>query len=192
MSALIFAVHTPYEGNEMRLKPRYQATTAADVFEEIFRDTKDRLYHFVFKLTRNNSDTQDILQESYSRLWERMETIDVSVDVLPLLLTYARNCFIDHLRKRERDQRFLDKLATDELATEVAAAYLSLDLKDKEKLLRVSLEQLPAKRRQIFGLVKEQGLSHKEVAEQLGITTGTVEKQVGLSLRFLRKELNCE
>ncbi len=173
----------------MRLKPRYQAT-AADVFEEIFRDTKDRLYHFVFKLTRNNSDTQDILQESYSRLWEKRETIDVSMDVLPLLLTYARNCFIDHLRKRERDQRFLDNLS--EEAVEVAAAELSLDLKDKEKLLRVSLEQLPAKRRQIFGLVKEQGLSHKEVAEQLGITTGTVEKQVGLSLKFLRKELNCE
>lgn len=173
----------------MRLKPRYQAT-AADVFEEIFRDTKDRLYYFVFKLTRNNSDTQDILQESYSRLWERLDAIDVSKDVLPLLLTYARNCFIDHLRKRERDQRFLDNLSKE--AVEVAAAELSLDLKDKEKLLRVSLEQLPAKRRQIFGLVKEQGLSHKEVAEQLGIATGTVEKQVGLSLQFLRKELNCE
>jgi RNA polymerase sigma-70 factor (ECF subfamily) len=175
----------------MRLKPRYQ-TTAADVFEEIFRDTKDRLYHFVFKLTRNNSDTQDILQESYSRLWEKLDSIDLSSDVLPLLLTYARNCFIDHLRKRERDQQFLDTLATDVLATEAAAAELSLDLQDKEKLLRVSLEQLPAKRRQIFGLVKEQGLSHKEVAEQLGIATGTVEKQVGLSLQFLRKELNCE
>ena len=173
----------------MRLKPRYQAT-AADVFEEIFRDTKDRLYHFVFKLTRNNSDTQDILQESYSRLWEKLDSIDVSKDVLPLLLTYARNCFIDHLRKRERDQQFLNNLP--EEAVEVAAAELSLDLKDKEKLLRVSLEQLPAKRRQIFGLVKEQGLSHKEVAEQLGIATGTVEKQVGLSLQFLRKELNCE
>ena len=173
----------------MRLKPRYQ-TTATNVFEEIFRDTKDRLYHFVFKLTRDNSDTQDILQESYSRLWERLDSIDVSEDVLPLLLTYARNCFIDHLRKRERDQQFLNNLS--EEAVEVAAAELSLDLKDKEKLLRVSLEQLPAKRRQIFGLVKEQGLSHKEVAEQLGIATGTVEKQVGLSLQFLRKELNCE
>jgi RNA polymerase sigma-70 factor (ECF subfamily) len=84
----------------------------------------------------------------------------------------------------------LDNLS--EEAVEVAAAELSLDLQDKEKLLRVSLEQLPAKRRQIFGLVKEQGLSHKEVAEQLGIATGTVEKQVGLSLQFLRKELNCE
>ncbi len=173
----------------MRLKPTSQAT-AADVFEEIFRETKDRLYHFVLNLTRINSGTQDILQESYSRLWEKLETFDVSKDVLPLLLTYARNCFIDHLRKRERDQQFLDRLSGE--VVEVAAAELSLDLKDKEELLRVSLEQLPAKRRQIFALVKEQGLSHKEVAEQLGIATGTVEKQVGLSLQFLRKELNCE
>ena len=174
----------------MRLKPRYQAT--ATDFEAIFRQTKDRLYHFIFKLTRNNSDTQDILQETYSRLWERLSDIDISLDVLPLLLTYARNCFIDHLRKRERDKLFLGQLSADAADIEAAAAELSLDLRDREDSLRVSLEQLPAKRRQIFVLVKEQGLSHKEVADQLGIAVGTVEKQVGLSLHFLRKELNCE
>lgn len=174
----------------MPFKPKYNTAAATD-FEVIFQQTKDRLYHFVFKLTRNNADTQDILQESYARLWEKLETVDASTDVLPLLLTYARNCFIDHLRKRERDERFLSKLTEDVPSVEAASAELSLDRKDREAQLRMSLEALPAGRRRIFTLVKENGLSHKEVAEQLGIAKATVEKQVVLSLKFLREELKA-
>ncbi len=159
-------------------------------FETIFQDTKDRLHHFTIKLTHNGSETKDLVQEAYARLWEKLPTIDTTEDVLPLLLTYARNCFIDHLRKKERDSLFIERLS-DKLPTiESATAQDSLEVKDKMKQLRKSLDQLPPKRREIFTLVKEKGLSHKEVAEQLGIATATVEKQIGLSLQFLRKELN--
>ena len=189
----------------MSVKPEYQTRTAKEntatgdetpvaavqyeKFEEIFRQTKDRLYHFTLKLTQNSSDAKDILQECYGRLWEKLPEINTREEVLPLLLTYARHCFIDQLRKRERDALFLSKLSAAAPATELASAELFLNLADKEKQLRISLEQLPAKRREIFSLVKEKGFSHKEVAEQLGISTATVEKQVSLSLKFLRGEM---
>lgn len=159
-------------------------------FEEIFRQTKDRLYHFTLKLTQNSDDAKDIIQECYTRLWEKLPAVDVKEEVLPLLLTYARHCFIDHLRKRERDSQFLAGLSNTLPAAESASAESSLELDDTAKQLQALLDQLPAKRRQIFTLVKEDGLTHKEVADQLGIAAGTVEKQVSLSLRFLRKGLN--
>jgi RNA polymerase sigma-70 factor (ECF subfamily) len=61
--------------------------------------------------------------------------------------------------------------------------------KERMQQLQSSIDQLPAKRKEIFTLVKQEGLSHKTVADQLGISPATVEKQIGLSLKFLRKEL---
>ena len=160
-------------------------------FEAIFQATKDRLHHFTIKLTRNDTATQDIIQEVYTRLWEKLSVLNTDDDVLPLLLTYARNCFIDALRKKERDDRFLYQLTDDLSEATPATAEASLDLKDRQQQLQQSLDRLPAKRREIFSLVKEKGLSHKQVAEQLGIAPATVEKQVGLSLQFLRKEMGA-
>lgn len=158
-------------------------------FEALFHATKDRLHHFALKLTGNPTAAQDLLQDAYTRLWEKLPTLDTGADVLPLLLTYARNTFIDQLRKRKQDARFLEQL-TGVPDRAPAAAEATLEMKDTLQQLHRSLEQLPARRREIFSLVKEQGFSHKEVAAQLGIAPGTVEKQVGLSLQFLRKELN--
>lgn len=158
-------------------------------FETLFHATKDRLHHFALKLTGHPAAAQDLIQDAYTRLWEKLPTLDTDTDVLPLLLTYARNTFIDQLRKRKQDARFLEHI-TGMPDAAPAAAEASLEMKDTLHQLHRSLEQLPARRREIFSLVKEQGFSHKEVAAHLGIAPGTVEKQVVLSLQFLRKELN--
>ena len=68
--------------------------------------TKDRLYHFVWKLAQNETDTKDIIQTCYARLWQNIATVDDTREVLPLLFTYARNLVIDYLRKKAR-QRLL-------------------------------------------------------------------------------------
>jgi len=160
-------------------------------FNAIFAATKDRLYHFVWKMTQNETDVKDILQNCYIRFWQKMDTINTDNDVLPLLFTYARNLVIDHLRKKARQRVLLDKLEQ-ETSGEAGAAVAEQQLSYKERLhqLQASIEQLPARRKQIFHLVKQEGLSHKTVADQLGISPATVEKQVGLSLRFLRKEMD--
>jgi RNA polymerase sigma factor (sigma-70 family) len=154
-------------------------------FSRIFQSTKDRMYHFVWKMTRNEADTEDIIQNCYLRLWQQMETVDTSNDALPLLFTYARNLVTDHWRKTAgRQQPLAD--APESIATPVED---HIDYKDSLRQLDAGIAQLPAKRRQIFKLVKEEGLSHQHVADHLGISPATVEKQVVLSLRFLRKEL---
>jgi RNA polymerase sigma-70 factor (ECF subfamily) len=159
-------------------------------FNRIFFATKDRLYHFVWKLTQHESDTRDIIQNCYAQLWQKIAAIDDTHDVLPLLFTYARNGVIDHLRKKTRQQIMLSQLQQ-HTAQVNDASHTELQISYKERLnqLQTSIDLLPAKRKEIFTLVKQQGLSHKKVADQLGISPATVEKQVGLSLQFLRKKM---
>lgn len=179
-----------------QIKPATQTVDAAmdwsHKFNRIFYATKDRLYHFVWKLTQNDTDTKDIIQMCYTQLWQKIATVDDTHEVLPLLFTYSRNLVIDHLRKRTRQQQLIDRLQQDApgVQAEPQAEQL-MHYKERMQQLQSSIDQLPAKRKEIFTLVKQEGLSHKTVAHQLGISPATVEKQVGLSLKFLRKELKC-
>ena len=156
-----------------------------DKFNRLFQSTKDRMHHFVWKLVRNETDTQDIIQNCYLRLWQNIAKVHEEEDIAPLLFTYARNLVIDHWRKTAGRQAPL----TTEEETLGAPEQDHLEFKECLQQLETGIAQLPAKRKHIFKLVKEQGLSHKTVAEQLGISPATVEKQIVLSLRFLRKEL---
>lgn len=152
-------------------------------FERIFTTTKDRLHYFVANLTGNPADTKDIIQECYLRLWQKIADVHEDKEVLPLLFTYARHCVIDYLRKKASQQLYIHHLEQ-QAVTAVAA---EADAEPWQQLQR-AINQLPPKRKQIFTLVKQEGLSHKAVAKQLQISPDTVEKQVSLSLRFLREK----
>lgn len=159
---------------------------AARRFSRVFASTKDRLHNFVWKLTRNEADTKDILQNCYLRLWQNIARVDMEQDAAPLLFTYARNLVIDHWRKHAGRQ--------ESLAVTAEGSHRpveeSMEYKDRLQQLEAGIAQLPARRQHIFKLVKEEGLSHKTVARELGISPATVEKQVVLSLRFLKKSLD--
>lgn len=160
-------------------------------FNRIFFETKDRLYHFVWKLTQHETDAKDIIQNCYARLWQKIAAVDDTSDVLPLLFTYARNAVIDHLRKKTRQRQLIDQLQQNTTPPDaVSQAEHLIHYKERLQQLQSTIDQLPAKRKEIFTLVKQEGLSHKIVASQLGISPATVEKQVGLSLKFLRKEMD--
>lgn len=167
------------------------AVDCSQKFNRIFFATKDRLYHFVWKLTQNESDTKDIIQNCYAQLWQNVATVDDTREVLPLLFTYARNLVIDHLRKKARQRQLINQLQEDaDCPHAEPQAEQLMHYKERMQQLQTTIDQLPAKRKEIFTLVKQEGLSHKTVANQLGISPATVEKQVGLSLKFLRKELS--
>jgi RNA polymerase sigma-70 factor (family 1) len=162
-------------------------------FNTIFFATKDRLYQFVWKLTQNETDTKDIIQTCYARLWQNIATVDDTHEVLPLLFTYARNLVIDHLRKKARQRLLIDQLQQHTNPPDpIPQAEQLIHYKERLHQLQSTIDQLPAKRKEIFTLVKQEGLSHKKVADQLGISPATVEKQIGLSLRFLRDKLRTE
>ncbi|NML22408.1 sigma-70 family RNA polymerase sigma factor [Pseudoflavitalea sp. G-6-1-2] len=158
------------------------------LFEQLFLLTKDRLYHFTWKLTRDPSIAKDIIQDCYLKLWQRIHTIDTTEDVLPLLFTYARNGVIDNLRKLATSEQYSRQQQLNESETAVVIPRW-METEEEVLNLKLSIGQLPTRRKEIFTLVKEEGLSYKEVAAQLRISVATVEKQMGLSMKFLRDTL---
>jgi RNA polymerase sigma-70 factor (ECF subfamily) len=68
----------------------------------------------------------------------------------------------------------------------------TIDYQTIENKIKKAVEELPLKRKQIYHLSRNNGLSHKEIAKKLGITTKTVENQINLSLKHIKTRLGKE
>jgi RNA polymerase sigma-70 factor, ECF subfamily len=65
-------------------------------------------------------------------------------------------------------------------------------MKNLNRQIASIIDELPAKRKQIFTLSREQGLTHKEIAGQLNISVKTVENQINLALKLIKSRLGNE
>lgn len=157
-------------------------------FYEVFSQYGDGLYYYVLKLTANEEKSKDIVQECFLRLWENMESIDTSTNLLPLLVTYIKNLLIDDFRKEQKRKLFLTSLQQQQPGEIVQPeAEQQLALKDRQAQLTATLSGLSDKRQLIYRMVKQEGLTYKEVSRELSISIADVKKQMRLSLQALRK-----
>ena len=160
-------------------------------FRNIYKTTHPKVYHFILKLSWNNKElTHDIVQDCYIRFWDTVKSPDEGVNYLPLLYTIAKNLLINTHRKLLADQR----KKTEWTRTQAMEADDSTDLylrhKESNGIMENLLAKMPERRKKIYLLCKEEGLSHKEIASILNISRDTVEQQINLSMKYLRKELS--
>ena len=159
------------------------------LFDRLFDATKDKLYAFVLKHTRDHHDTEDILQHCYLKLWEHLEKVDVA-RIDNLLFTYAKNAIIDRVRKKQH--AIVLSVAAEEVGENKAADDLSperkLVVKELKTAVSAIIDRLPPKRKQVFILVREQGMSYEEIAKVLGISKLTIKQHMHEALRFLVEE----
>lgn len=153
-------------------------------YEKIYFSTKDRLISFVRTNIRNNSIADDIIQECYIRLWEKLETLQDDHTIVALLRKYAHNLIIDYVRKTARETLRHTVYQQQQDATCTADNQLLLKemLQDYDSVIQA----LPQKRRIIYRMVREEGLSHREIAARLNISTNTIEKHMNEALHTLR------
>ena len=136
------------------------------------------------------TDTDDLVQESYARLLRAREKGPVK-NTKSYLFTTALNAALDLIRRKkvvsfehvaetERSSVLEDRPDAGEAASRT----------EELEILREALQALPARCRQVFTLRKLYGLTHREIAEQLGLSEKTVEEQINRAMRrcaaFLR------
>jgi RNA polymerase sigma-70 factor (family 1) len=158
-----------------------------DLFEEIFSHTRDRVYGFMKSILKDEMKVEDCMQQCYLKLWENIERINTDADVLPLLYTYARNIAIDHIRRNAR-YLWVEDIS---LYSTDAENTVEKQLNNKEISQQVNqiLDVLPPKQREVFKLIRLQGLSYREAAARLQISVNTVENHIREANKSLTKEM---
>jgi len=158
----------------------------------ILYDRYGRLtYSVILRIVRNEGVAEDLVQETFLRIWNRIPGFDQQKGALgPWALTVARNRAIDYLRSvegRAGETAFeLDLLEHPTLFGNVQGGMLTLD---RQKMLRDAVERLSPNQRLVIELAYYEGLSQTEMAARLKQPLGTVKTWVRSALKMLRQEL---
>ena len=147
-------------------------------------------YSLVVRAVRDSAIAEDLVQETFLRVWNRVHSIDPEKGALgPWLLAIARNRAIDYLRSvagRERNAVELDE-------SEHASLYRGMEsellISDQARRVRQAMEKLAPNYRTVMELAYFEGLSQSEMAAKMGQPLGTIKTWVRTALQSLRDEL---
>lgn len=157
-------------------------------FKQLYLSTRDGLYSYLKLYSNDIHLIEDIMQQCYLNIWEKMETILNPLQAQGLVRVYARNLLIDVIRKRiKEDVLWLEQLQQE--ADKVVDSSLDAAGREQLILLDIAVEKLPAPNRIVYLLHRENGLSYREIAAQLAISVSTVEKRMSRAIRLLKKEM---
>lgn len=148
-------------------------------------------YSVILSIVRDGSVAEDLVQETFLRVWNRAQTFDGERAALgPWLLAIARNRAIDHVRsasaRMERNAFELDAQEHPSLFVDMERDVFN---NDHAQLIRKALAKLSENQRQVIHLAYYEGLSQSEMAERMGQPLGTVKTWVRAALKLLREEI---
>lgn len=159
-----------------------------EAFDFLYHQYNNKLYHFAFSLLKNEEDACEIVQETFFRIWEKRNNIDSSKSFKSFLFSVSYHLIIDQLRVRLKDQEFRNSL--NKYFSEPSNFQENrLDYNTLETEINKAVDELPEKRKKIYRLSREKGLSYKDIAEQLGVKPKTVENQINLALKHIKTRL---
>lgn len=135
------------------------------------------------RMVRSHTTAEDLLHETYLRV-TRAITERAIEHLEPFVFQTARNLALDHLRARRIHARtIIDDAPIGEIHNVVAPDSALEDAAHANRLLQslnASLENLTPRQQKIFTLSRLHGASYLEIAEQLGVSTSTVQKELKL------------
>lgn len=157
-------------------------------FEELYHKHFARLYNFCFSLTQSSSDSDEIVQEAFIKVWEKRSNLDPEKNFSAYIYTIARNKIykrsVQSIKKHRLEQDYTFLLPKESHITEDYINYKSL-----EKVVNNLISQLPGMQRQVFTMSRFNGLSNREIATKLQLSTSTVENHIYNALKSLKKQL---
>jgi RNA polymerase sigma-70 factor (ECF subfamily) len=154
-------------------------------FETFFRLTYERLCNFAFGYVDNRDIAEDIVQSTFLNVWETKEIWDDFENAKAYMFKSVRNKALNyqkHESVKHKSEPEVKRRINEWNTSQDANAFI----KRKLKTVRAGVQQLPERRREIFKMSRENGLTYREIAENLDISIKTVETQIGRSLKFLR------
>lgn len=155
-------------------------------FGELYRYYYPRLLPFICKNTGSDAQAEEIIQETFIRIWLNREKLPEIEHFAAWLFKVASREFLSALRKRLSYEEKIGALQAE--ATPVSPLE-QLHVREIRELVKAAVQQLPDQRRRIYQLSREEGLKVNEIAERLSLSPQTVKNVLTTSLKQIRDHL---
>ena len=152
-------------------------------FNDLFRYNYRPLCLYALHYLQDADLAEDIVQESYTALWEKLQEGSHVFNRKSYLYMMVRNRCLDHLRKKGIPTESLKPYDTYGIIDDDDAQERS----QTEARLWTAIDSLPEKCREVFILSKRDDLKYEEIAEELGLSVNTVRNQISKALKVLKE-----
>jgi RNA polymerase sigma-70 factor (ECF subfamily) len=151
-----------------------------------FNKYYDRLVAYIITYNHDKVLAEDIVQQAFIKLWINRKKLDSSKSPKNYLYTIAYNIFIDSTKKKKKEQQYLNEVWKKSLESIVEEDEGVLE--NRVQKMKLVLNTLPPKCKEIIQLNKIDGVKYKDIAQQLGISIKTVESQMRIAFQKIRSE----
>jgi RNA polymerase sigma-70 factor (ECF subfamily) len=164
------------------------------IFEQEFMPHMDALYNFAYHLSYNETDSEDLVQDTFLRACKSIDSYRQGTNARAWLFTILRNIFINKYRDKVRQPQTVDyEDASTYQDGHVGGAYVDL----REELLRdmmgdevsLALSKLSPSYREVIMLCDIEEFSYEDIANVLDIPIGTVRSRINRARNMLKDEL---
>ncbi|MBO9632912.1 MAG: sigma-70 family RNA polymerase sigma factor [Chitinophagaceae bacterium] len=159
-----------------------------NAFAELFHFYTSRLHLHIAHLMRSTSVSEEIIQETFLRVWLNRDQLPDIEYPRAWIFSIASNICFNHLRQQIRQEKHLRALAGNAADSHDELPVLT-ELKEIRVAIHDAVDHLSGQRRLIWQLYRDQGLKQSEIASQLNISVSTVKNTIAQSLEFIRKHM---
>jgi RNA polymerase sigma-70 factor (ECF subfamily) len=162
-------------------------------FERVYHEFFDVLFYLSRQYLEKEQLAEEVVQDTFMKLWEVRESLPDETNIKNFLYTITKNNCLNLLRnekivlKHQQNTRYLEMKMNYEALDSLGDQVIEYD--ELQNKIQSAISNLPEDIRKVFIMNRFEDLKYKEIAEQLNISTKTVEARISKALKILRKEL---
>ena len=160
-----------------------------NAFTLLYTKYSEPMYINFLKMVKDEQIAEELVQDIFSRIWQKRETIQIGQSFSAYLYRSGQNMVYDFYRKLQRDKLLYDrfKIIATQNYTHIEEA---LHFKESEALLQKALNTLSPRQLEVYQLCKLEGRSYKEAAILLNISPHTVKEYLAKANQSIRSYLS--
>ncbi len=154
-------------------------------FETVFLAYFNKIKFFISGLLKSDADAEELAQDIFVKLWLNHQSIDCEKSFNAYIYTMARNATFNFLKHKGVHDSYVNEVREPEVG--VLYSEESVYAKEIALLVELIVDKMPVRRQDIYRMSRIEGLTNEEISERLGISKKTVENQLSLILKELRR-----
>ncbi|MBW1916368.1 MAG: RNA polymerase sigma factor [Deltaproteobacteria bacterium] len=158
-------------------------------FERLILGHKDRVYNLCFRFIGDNQDADDLAQEVFIKVFKSLKKFRFQSSFLTWLYRITINTCKNRIKSRDFKYRKMNVSDNIEMIESKESPTISLEKKEKTRLIQDAINLLPIKQREIIILKDIDGLSYDEVSKITGCKLGTLKSRLSRARLELKKKL---